>query len=279
MHLAKRNVLITRPSIYAQTLKKRLEKLGAVVCTLPTIEFVQSRVVTQAIEAVDQLDQCFGVIFVSQAAVQYAFDYIQARWPRLPVVNWFAIGPATASALAKHGIEQIVLPEKGIFNSAALLALPCFREAFPKTQNRFTVQDQQAQDKPIEKTLLIFCGNKTGADLPNGLRERGFTVECVSVYERQIPMGTDVVAKQIFSEQPPELMITTSYETVSNLWDSLSKTAQNYSLTCPILVVGRKSVEFVQKKGFQLILESPGAQDNVILNTIRYGHFLHPLEG
>lgn len=110
------------------------------------------------------LDQFDHVIFVSQNAAFYGVPTLAQFWPQWPLaLQWYAVGSATAAALAAEGI---VCSQPDDFSSEGLLALPALQ----------SVANQR---------VLIVRGAEGGREtLRETLQARGAQVDYLAVYQR-----------------------------------------------------------------------------------------------
>jgi uroporphyrinogen III methyltransferase/synthase len=158
--LAGRTVAVTRARAQASELARRLTELGATVVQTPAIR-------TRALDGPPLDPSRYDLICVaSPNAVEHLFARIDdgvhppgdAR--ALAQSRIAAIGPATARALAKHGVVADVIPERAHAESLldALTGMPVRRVLIPR-----------ARDAPDV--------------LPDGLRAHGAQVDVVALYE------------------------------------------------------------------------------------------------
>jgi uroporphyrinogen III methyltransferase/synthase len=192
-----RSVVVTRAREQASDLRARLEELGAEVLELPSI----------ALEAIDvkvpDLAPYDWLVFTSANGVRAFFErglVPSGRDTRaLGGLRVAAIGPGTARELAAHGITVDLLPER--FVAESLL------EAFP------------APSTPGARVLLARAEQARDV-LPEGLGERGFTVDVLPVY-RTVAATPDPAAVERVRRGEVDALTFTSSSTVTNLLDLL----------------------------------------------------------
>jgi uroporphyrinogen III methyltransferase / synthase len=154
-----RTVVITRAREQASALRARLELLGAEVIELPTIEL-------EPLEfALPDLTTHAWLVVTSANGVDALFDRglgpagLDTR--ALASLKVAAIGPGTAAALERRGIRADLVPER--FVAESLL------EAFPAPE--------------FEGARLLLARAEQARDLlPEGLADRGYTVDVLPVY-------------------------------------------------------------------------------------------------
>jgi uroporphyrinogen-III synthase len=120
--LAGATVVLTRPAASAQALRRRIRALGGVALALPGVSL---RACPDRAAAQTALQQARGadlVVFISPSAVRFAFALDpKLRFTRATQVC--AIGAATARALLRRGVKNVLRPAARA-DSDALLALP-----------------------------------------------------------------------------------------------------------------------------------------------------------
>jgi uroporphyrinogen III methyltransferase/synthase len=105
-----KRILVTRPAGTAKRLTQKLERLGAIVIELPTIEILEPvsyEIVDQAIQNLKEYD---WVIFTSVNGVKYFFDRMLDLDVSLKGPKVAAIGSATRVALKRAGREPDFTP-------------------------------------------------------------------------------------------------------------------------------------------------------------------------
>jgi uroporphyrinogen III methyltransferase/synthase len=153
-----KRIVITRTTEQASELAQRLEAQGAVVLELPVI----------AVEPVPfrmpRLAAYAWLVFTSANGVTAFFDRglapagLDAR--ALAGVRVAAIGPGTSAALSAHGVRADLVPQRAV--AEGLL------EDWPRGE-------------PPGSVLLARAEVARDA-LPDGLRERGWSVDVLAVY-------------------------------------------------------------------------------------------------
>jgi len=154
-------VLVTRPRAQATELVQAIEEKGGEVICFPAIEIVPRDQIEIAKDAA-ALAAPDIAIFVSRNAVDHGL-------PHTAGAAKAAIGPATAAAIRSAGQTVEINPDSDSgYDSESLLAAPALREV-------------------AGKQVRIIRGSKGRELLADTLRERGASVEYLSVYERKLP--------------------------------------------------------------------------------------------
>jgi uroporphyrinogen III methyltransferase / synthase len=108
-----RTIVVTRAAAQAQRLSQLLEAAGARVLEAPAIVIAPPPSWQPLDDALDVLEQFTWVIFTSVNGVAMVDRRLPARglsWAGLAGRRVAAIGPATADALAEHGVRADLVP-------------------------------------------------------------------------------------------------------------------------------------------------------------------------
>ncbi len=157
-----RRIVVTRASGQASSVAAQLRELGADAVELPTIAIADPADGGAALRAaVARLASFAWVVFTSANAVDRTFALVRdAR--AFGVARVAVVGPATADALARHGVVADLVPE--LFVAEGLL------DVWPAGTGR----------------VLLPRAAVARDVLPDGLRARGWDVEVVDAY-RTVP--------------------------------------------------------------------------------------------
>jgi len=242
-------ILNTRPTHQSKALSEAIAALGGKTIVLPTIEIIPKQVNPIKLDNVDI------AIFVSANAVHLglegkAFSQIPSRTPII------AIGPGTASTLKQYDITNSIIPEQ--YNSDGILLL---------------AEMQNIDDKNI----IIFCGENARPLLKETLIQRDAKVTLVECYRRQCPT-LNKKEKQRLLENTIDIIISTSKESLNNLYVLLGDDGRKKLLKTPLLVISSNMKKLAKTQAWQTIITAPNASNQAIVNTIaRY--IPSPLEG
>lgn len=162
--LAGHHVLVTRPAALAGPLCAALAADGATVHRAPLLA-IEATEETPALRAlVQDLDRFDIVIVTSRNAVQHGIPLLASYWPQWPAAQrWFAVGAATALALAAHGIHADAPADE---RSEGLLAMPALVQVAPGSR------------------VLLLAGEGGRTLIEETLTARGATVTRLAVYRR-----------------------------------------------------------------------------------------------
>jgi len=189
-------VVVTRPSASAATSKRRVTALGGAPLALPGASVRPIEDVVAARAALRAARSADVIVFVSPSAVRFAYAISpRLRFGRTALVC--AIGAATARALRRRGVRDVVWPRTRQ-DSEGLLALP----------ELASLHDQS----------MVLVGAPQGRDLlPRELRTRGAQVSHVHVY-RRLPARLDRRHfDSIADATQPIFVQLTSVESVANV--------------------------------------------------------------
>ncbi len=160
-----RSVVVTRARAQASGLSQALAALGARVIELPVIRIVPRLESPEVREAMQAIHAYALVCLTSPNGAGLLFQALQAagRDARaLANATVAAIGPGTAAALAEHGIQADIVPERSIAEGLV--------EA---------LADAEIEGRPA----LVARAAEARDVLPDALRERGAKVDVVALYE------------------------------------------------------------------------------------------------
>ncbi|MES9991823.1 MAG: uroporphyrinogen-III synthase [Candidatus Thiodiazotropha sp.] len=238
-----RGILVTRAAHQAEGLSQRIEAARGRAIRFPALQIAASE---QPQAAQDLLRQSWDLtLFVSPNAVSHALKLLAGNKIHGTLG---AVGEATAAALRHAGYSIDLIPE-GRFDSEGLLMLP---------------ELQQMRDKRV----LIVRGEGGRRVLGESLRARGAEVGYAEVYRRLVPRvdPTPLLAQW---RQQVDLVTVTSVEVMDNLITLLGERGWPLLGSTPLLVISQRMGREAEKRGFETILISAGADDEAIISTIQ----------
>jgi uroporphyrinogen III methyltransferase/synthase len=193
-----RSVIVTRAREQASRLVSLLQHAGADVVEVPVIAFAPPDDDGAALrDALAHTDRYRWIVVTSANGV----DAIAAASPEsLGAAPVAVVGPATADALRRHGVEPTLVPER--FVAEGLL------EAFPPAEPGGRVLVAQAD---LARRVLV-----------DELRARGWAVDAVSAY-RTVPAPVDDVARAAVAAA--HAVTFTSASTVDNFVAAVGRDA------------------------------------------------------
>jgi uroporphyrinogen III methyltransferase/synthase len=166
---------LTRHPSQLEPLQSRLQQLGAEIVSFPVLEFAPPSRPELLERALQQLPDYHWVLFTSPNGVDRFFT---ALWQsggdprRLAQARLGVIGPGTARALEQRGLRADVVAPRAI--AEGLL-------------------EALGEDQVRGRRVLLARAEEARDVLPEGLRERGATVEVVPCYRTIRPCGPPTV--------------------------------------------------------------------------------------
>jgi len=165
--LTGRTVVVTRPREQAAALADALEALGAEVLVAPTIRIVPAEPDGEARAAVARLADYDLAVFTSANAVQHFVALAAvcgADVGELGGATVVAIGPATATAAAVHGLHVDLVPPEAVAESVV---------------DALATSDLELAGKKV----LFPRAREAREVIPDALRAAGALVDVVVVYD------------------------------------------------------------------------------------------------
>lgn len=182
------HLLITRPKPQSDAWVQQLREQGLLASALPLLEIVPY---PQPADLAARLAAADLVLAISVNAVNFAAQALQQLAAEKRLVQVFAIGAATAGALARLGV--CAQAPQSSQDSETLLALP----EWQKLQG---------------KRLVILCGEGGRELIEHTAQQRGACVERCALYRRKpIHYDSDAPELQI---RPPTHVLLMSGETL-----------------------------------------------------------------
>lgn len=189
-----KRIIVTRTREQASLLSERLGGLGAQVIEIPTIK-------VESLGADKQLREEFSsesydwVFFTSQNGVSEFAAFLERAGKDSRIfgkAKICAIGPETAKSLQAIGIKPDYLPQE--FVSEAIVG-------------HFKALKSKSGIKP---KALILRAKKARDILPAGLKEAGFEVKVIDLYDTVAPKESVLLLKEAFKEKIDFVTFTSS---------------------------------------------------------------------
>jgi uroporphyrinogen III methyltransferase/synthase len=225
-----KRVLVTRPAYQATELVATLERLGATVILLPTIEFAPPTTWEPLEQALHQIDRYQWVIFTSANGVRFARHYLEASGGNVELFQGrriVAIGPATARAIEALGVTVHLMPDEHVAEAVA-----------------DALGDVQGQ------RILLPIAAQAREALGNRLREAGAIVDEVAVYNT-LPTtpNPDRLAE---AQRGVDIATFTSPSTVHNYFLLLGEQAASSLAQAHIACIGPITAQAARDHGLDV---------------------------
>lgn len=241
---------ITRPEATACALSDACRQAGIDVVELPLMDIIPLADLSHAARQIMDLDHYSQIIFISANAVRIGMDLIEDYWPQLPVgVEFYAIGKATAAALAQRGVDCV--SGEGAMNSETLL-------------NSAGLQARSELNK-----VLIMRGVGGRETLAEVLQSRGASVSYCELYERVKPNYEADVVEYLLNSIQINCWLASSAETLKN---GLSLAGENnLAKLCriPVVVPGDRVAGVAREQGCMHVVVAENAGADAVLEALK----------
>jgi len=191
-------VLVSRAKKQAGALSSSLAELGCEVIEIPFIEIRKPRSFKPLDAALANLGEYDWLILTSVNGVEAMFERMAKRKVKTSALEHLkiaAIGPATKSAIEKHGLAVTATPKEYVAESVV----------------------NMLQTRVIGKRVLLVRAKVARDVIPRELRKAGATVEVIEAYETVVPKASARRLKAVLkSKRKPHAITFTSSSTVKN---------------------------------------------------------------
>lgn len=236
-----RRIVVTRSRSQASVLVERLEELGAETLEVPTIEFAAPDDVAPLERAACEAGCYDWVVFTSVNGVAAFFDALSRNGRDARALGGCriaAIGPATASALAAHGIAADLVPSEykaeGVF--AAL----------------------EAQTPGLAGTRVLIPRAQVAREtLPELLEKAGAVVDVVAAYKTVAATGERAgeLVEQLLSGRIDAITFTSS-STARNLVALLGEDAREALAHASLVSIGPITTQTLENAGLHVAAQA-----------------------
>lgn len=233
-----KNVVVTRPADRIGTLAEQLRKLGANVTEYPCIRTVPRNPIPQLDQAIEDLSQYRWLVFTSPVGPGFFFDRLRAAGKdarTLANLKLAAIGPKTASELARFGIMADLVPE--VYDSEHL-----------------AVAMAQAEGP------VLLCRASQGSNaLPEIFLKNGISFTDVPCYDTVYEMPDSGKVRVLLEE--PTLVSFTSASTVRGFVESLPGVDLSHVVGC---CIGPQTEAEAIKYGIRTVTAKKATMESLI---------------
>jgi uroporphyrinogen III methyltransferase/synthase len=251
--LAGRRVVVTRAPEQVGELIGALERLGAEVLLLPTVEFAPPEDFSALDDAIARFAVFDWILFTSRNAVRFFARRLREKVEQrrtselLARCRAAAVGPATAEAATKEGFRVDYVAEN---HSGEGLA----RELAGSVRGR---------------RVLLPRSERADDRLPAALREAGAEVSEVVAYRTTAPKSLDPHALESVRGGEVDAVIFASPSAFHNLcgWIPANELAE-LSQRVEFAAIGPTTARALREAGAQVAIEAPDASASALAEAI-----------
>lgn len=238
-------IAVTRPAGQAADLFQAINEAGGQALLLPLLEIEPVLPNQPFAELARQLHLYQYAIFISTNAVAHFLPQVLAEtvWP--DSLQAVSVGPSTAQAIQRHGINNVLYPLSPPFDSEALLRLAPF------------AADQLAQQSIM---LIRGCGGRRW--LAENLTARGARVDEIECYQRLSPPVQELFSADV--QQRLQAVIITSSEALRYLAEGLDASGKIWLSQIAIFVTHDRIAEAARAAGCQNVHLLPAAESDIV---------------
>jgi uroporphyrinogen III methyltransferase/synthase len=238
-----RRVVVTRARTQASGLAATLRGLGAEVVELPAIR-IEPRIESEAVrDAIERIGEYALICVTSPNGAHLLFEALAnagldaralGKPKKQPVEKGVdttiaAIGPGTARALAEHGIQADIVPERFV------------AEALVEALGSVDVADRR---------VLVARATEARDVVPGALRERGAEVDVIALYETVHEQPSTEATE---AAQTADYVTFTSSSTVCNLTEALG---DRFPTSARIVSIGPVTSDAARDAGLTVHVEA-----------------------
>jgi uroporphyrinogen-III synthase len=236
--LAGTRILVGRARHQAGSLSTSLRGQGASVMEIPFIEIRKPRSYQPLDEALKAIKNYDWLILTSVNGVEAMWERLRklriAR-SRLRHLQIAAIGPATKSAILKHGLKVKMVPEEYVAESVV----------------------KGLRDKVNGKRVLLVRAKIARDVIPDELRASGAQVDVLEAYETVVPeKSRDRLRKVMKSARRPHVITFTSSSTARNFAELLGNPNPSSLKNVQLASIGPVTSGTLRELGLPVAIEA-----------------------
>lgn len=245
------NIVVTRDPAQSGNLIDKLTELGGRVYALPTIRISPPADWASCDNALNRINEFHWLLFSSTNGVKYFLDRAREQHG----ISHFnssiaAVGKKTADLLHEYGIRADLIPAS--YSAEGLL------ESFGELDIR-------------EQKILIPTSDRSGDQLPDGLREMGAMVEKIICYRTE-NTDPDISDSAITSVLTEKMDCFTFYSPSSFL--AMLKLLDNRKLkdvlagNTVLAAIGPATARVIRKHGYEVRIQPEISRDESLIEAI-----------
>ena len=269
-----KRVFVTRPAHQHVAWEEKLARHEVTMVNIPllAIEPVAEEALKQKIkQQVLRLDEQDFVIFVSQNAVQYAFEWIEQYWPQFPVaVKMFCVGKKTEQVLRQTLEERFAIAGNvhSVDDASAMTSEALLMESGLLSPTNSDDKTLTSQAQLNHKKAMIFRGVGGRTTLQENLQAHGAIVEHCELYWRKLPLAAQADFESYKLQPGVDVVTVFSGETLQNLHQILQQLKlpgwQNLTLVVP----SKRVQVLANDMGFNDVLSAVNASEASMWQTL-----------
>lgn len=228
-----RRILVTRSRDKASTLIEQLEEHGAEVIEFPTIAFIPPESWAPLDAAIGRIGEYRWILFTSVNGVRFFWERLESAHKdtrSLGDVKIAAIGPATAEALRRHGVQADLVPTQ--FQAEGLCAA--------------------LGENLTDVRILIPAATGAREILPQELTRRGAQVDVVPTYRTIAPHEDTERVCALLRERALDIITFTSSSTVQHFCRALGEEAASLLRGVQVACIGPLTAAAARTQGLSV---------------------------
>ena len=229
--LTGRRIVVTRAARQSGGLRERLERQGATVVLLPTIEMVPPESYEPLDDALRDAKRFAWLVVTSTNAVRVIGERLAVLGLAIESfahLRCAAVGPSTAEAMRALGFAVEVVPERYVGDALS------------------DVLKDRVRGQPV---LLVRAAVARDV-VPDALTAAGAAVTVVDAYRTVVPADAVERARAVFGASPlPDAVVFTSGSTVMHLLDVLHEAGLTLPLQVACVSIGQVTSAALREAG------------------------------
>jgi uroporphyrinogen III methyltransferase/synthase len=234
------SILLTREHAQVAALSRMFEEQGAHTLECPTITFSPPDDWRPVDRCIGRLADYQGILFTSVNAVNFFFLRLEETGTpgdRISKIPCFAVGPATARALAARDVPVRAVPDR--YQAEGLVAV--------------------LENEEVRGKRFLFPRARTARELlTRALEDRGAVVDLAVVYETRQAVENRQRLRSILAEETLDIITFTSTSTVRFFGDMAGPGHPDRPWkSLPAACIGEITAGTARDLGFRTVLTAP----------------------
>lgn len=247
--LAGRRIVVTRAARQSGGLQERLERQGAEVLLVPTIEIAPPdsyRPLDAALRHVSDFDWLVVTSANAVRVIGERLTELRLTSAVLTHLHCAAVGHPTADALRELGLSVEVVPERAVGEALA----------------------EALADRVRGQSVLLVRAAVARDVVPDALATAGASVTIIDAYRTVIPADAVERARVVFdTERLPDAVVFTSGSTVVHLLDVLREVGLSFPAQVACLSIGPVTSSALRDAGLVAAAEADTASLEALVDA------------